>query len=216
MRPGPCAGNFMPDGHTSAAQGRRRTESHVTTMDKKETRAAIRRATSALGTDERRRQSLAVTARLQQIIGGERPAVTALFAPLPDEIDIGALIGTAPGRIVLPRVEPSEDGTARMEFYDFDPAAMARGAFGIDEPQGTVPCRPEEIDLMVVPGMAFTRGGLRLGRGKGYYDRYMSREGFRARRIGVCFIHQLLGTLPAEPHDRPMDEVITAAEQQMP
>ena len=180
-------------------------------MDKREIRTAIRRATAALGAEERARQSLLVTERLRRLIGEERPAVAALFAPLPDEVDIGGLAAEVRCRIVLPRVECSGEA-ALMEFHDFDPAAMARGAFGIDEPQGGAACRPGEIDLMVVPGMAFTRDGLRLGRGKGFYDRYMAREGFRARCIGVCFSHQLLDSLPAEPHDRRVDAVVTAGE----
>ena len=59
-----------------------------------------------------------------------------------------------------------------------------------------------------VPAVAFTRRGERLGRGKGFYDCYLSREGFRAYTVGVCYSHQLLDTLPTEPHDRRVDEVV--------
>ena len=62
--------------------------------------------------------------------------------------------------------------------------------------------------MMVVPGVAFTAAGERMGRGKGYYDRYLSREGFRAYSVGVCFGCQMCEELPTEPHDRRMDEVI--------
>jgi len=68
-------------------------------------------------------------------------------------------------------------------------------------------CLPEMLDLVVVPGVAFTRDGARLGRGRGYYDRYLSRPGLRAFCVGVCFAHQLVDTLPVEPHDRTMDAV---------
>jgi len=172
----------------------------------------MRRAAIALGDAERKRQSGIVTESLRRIIAEERPAVAALFSPLPDEVDISPLLRITDCRVVLPRVADNPDGEPEMEFYDFDPSAMARGAYGIDEPQCDASCPPELIDLMVVPGMAFTRDGARLGRGKGYYDRYIAREGFRARRIGVCFRHQLLPELPAEPHDIPMDAVVTAEE----
>ena len=181
-------------------------------MKKSDIRTAARRASAALHAAERERQSRIAVERLRRIIAEERPAVAALFAPLPDEIDISPLLRTVGCRVVLPRVADGPNGEPEMEFYDFDPAAMTRGAYGIDEPQGEVPCPPERIDLMVVPGMAFTREGTRLGRGKGYYDRYIAREGFRARRIGVCFRHQLLAELPAEPHDRRMDDVVTGEE----
>ena len=194
---------------------RRRAENAETkkrTMKKSDIRTAARRASAALDAAERERQSRIAVERLRRIIAEERPAVAALFAPLPDEIDISPLLRTVGCRVVLPRVADGPNGEPEMEFYDFDPAAMTRGAYGIDEPQGEVPCPPERIDLMVVPGMAFTREGTRLGRGKGYYDRYIAREGFRARRIGVCFRHQLLAELPAEPHDRRMDIVVTGEE----
>ena len=61
---------------------------------------------------------------------------------------------------------------------------------------------------MVVPGVAFSADGVRLGRGKGYYDRYIAREGFRAYTIGVCYDCQMLGQLPCDEHDRRVDSVI--------
>ena len=87
-------------------------------------------------------------------------------------------------------------------------AIMDRSGARHDEPQGATPCPPERIDLIVVPGTAFTRAGARMGRGRGYYDRYLSRPGFHARTVGVCYTHQLLDTLPVEPHDVPLDRVI--------
>ena len=85
---------------------------------------------------------------------------------------------------------------------------MAVGAFGINEPQRGVPVRPEEIDAIVVPGVAFTADGVRMGRGKGFYDRYLSQKGFAALKIGVCYREQLVDDIPAEPHDVAMDVVI--------
>ena len=68
-----------------------------------------------------------------------------------------------------------------MRFYDYDPASMNdSGSFGISEPEATALCRPEEIDFIIVPGVAFTAAGMRLGRGKGFYDKYLSQPGFRA------------------------------------
>lgn len=179
-------------------------------MEKSDIRRDMRRAAAELDAAQRRCQSDIVTERLRLVAARERPAVAALFSPLPDEVDISSLLRTLDCRVVLPRVADGPCGEPEMEFYDFDPEVMGRGAFGIDEPQGGEPCPPEMIDLMIVPGMAFTRDGVRLGRGKGYYDRYIARGGFRARCVGVCFRHQLLPELPAEPHDRRMDEVVTA------
>ena len=95
-----------------------------------------------------------------------------------------------------------------MHFYDYSSDAMASGYFGINEPQGNTPCAPSDIDFMVVPGVAFTADGRRMGRGKGFYDRYLSQEGFRATTVGVCFREQIVDDLPSEPHDRSTNYVI--------
>ena len=96
-----------------------------------------------------------------------------------------------------------------MRFFDYDPATLQPGAFGIDEPgPDAAECLPERIDLVFVPGVAFTAQGERLGRGRGYYDRYLSQPGMQAMKIGVCYAHQLVRTLPSELHDVVMDGVI--------
>ena len=94
--------------------------------------------------------------------------------------------------------------------FDYAPGALRAGAFGIAEPDvDAEPCEPSEIDLIVVPGTAFTQAGARMGRGRGYYDKYLSQPGFRGVKVGVCYAHQLVGELPVEPHDVFMDYVIT-------
>ncbi|WP_295937202.1 5-formyltetrahydrofolate cyclo-ligase [uncultured Alistipes sp.] len=76
-------------------------------------------------------------------------------------------------------------------------------------PSVAAPCDPVDIDLIVVPGVAFTVAGARMGRGRGYYDKYLSQSGLRAVKIGVCYAHQLVPELLVEPHDVFMDCVIT-------
>ena len=108
-------------------------------------------------------------------------------------------------RSVVPRVE----GDA-MRFYRYDPQTLRPGAFGIAEPGPEAQaCDPSEIDLVIVPGTAFTSAGVRCGRGRGYYDKYLAQPGVHAVKVGVCFAHQLVGELPAEPHDVAMDYLIT-------
>lgn len=108
-------------------------------------------------------------------------------------------------RVVLPRVEGDD-----MEFFDYLKESLRCGSFSIMEPHDGVAVQPSEIDLIIVPGVAFTSDGSRIGRGKGYYDRYLSRFGFRAKSIGVGFAHQLLDVIPCEAHDRRLDFIITA------
>ncbi len=90
-------------------------------------------------------------------------------------------------------------------------ADVQRGALGVWEP---VPARApalrtNALTVVLVPGMAFSRSGERLGRGGGYYDRLLHEVGLKARIIGVA-IDSLLGdSLPMEPHDQRVQEIVT-------
>ena len=107
-------------------------------------------------------------------------------------------------RLVLPRID---DGVlVPVE----DSGEFRRGSFGILEPVGE-PVGVEGIDLVIVPGLAFTVEGWRLGHGKAYYDRFLSglrTAGSTAPTVGVCFSEQLVGELPTEAHDVQLDRVL--------
>ncbi|MBU0615096.1 MAG: 5-formyltetrahydrofolate cyclo-ligase [Nanoarchaeota archaeon] len=77
--------------------------------------------------------------------------------------------------------------------------------FGIKEPSFINSI--EKIDLVIVPGLAFDRQGYRLGFGKGYYDKFLSK--LSTKTIGICFDFQILDKLPAEEHDIRIDKIIT-------
>jgi 5-formyltetrahydrofolate cyclo-ligase len=68
---------------------------------------------------------------------------------------------------------------------------------------------PTSVDVVVVPGVAFTRDGHRLGQGGGWYDRFLARTGGGCTTVGVCFAEQVVDTLPVEAHDVPVDVVVT-------
>ena len=106
-------------------------------------------------------------------------------------------------------------------FHLHDPAELEPGAFGILEPKRvlrTLHARyglAEQMDLIVVPGVAFDRLGNRMGQGRGYYDRLLAPLVVRPRcerpeLIGLAFECQLFDALPCESHDVKMDRVITA------
>ena len=176
---------------------------------KKEIRKETKASVLALTAEQKNAQSQTLCERLQALIAERKPRVVALFSPLPDEIDIAPLVDRLECRVVMPRVGDGADGEPDMEFFDYAPQTMASGAYGITEPQAGEPCRVEDIDLMVVPGVAFSADGVRLGRGKGYYDRYLSRKGFRAYCVGVCYACQLRDDVPSEPHDKRVSLVIS-------
>ena len=166
----------------------------------------MRRLNRALDSRQRLRASAAIFSAVERLPEFRAARTVAVFAALPDEPATDEVLArwASTRRVVLPRVE----GDA-MRFYACRPDARVFGAFGILEPQGERPCPAGESDLVVCPGVAFTADGRRLGRGRGYYDRYLGDPAFRGFRVGVCYAHQLVDDLPVEPHDVRMDRVIT-------
>ncbi len=133
-----------------------------------------------------------------------------LFWSLPDEPCTHSLVQKYASRkkILLPVVRGKE-----MELRCFTGLGeMQHGAFGILEPASQpVFADLSQIDLAVVPGVAFDDYGRRLGRGGGYYDRFFSLPETRnIYKLGICFDFQRQKTIPVSPHDKFMDEVLVA------
>lgn len=161
----------------------------------------------AMSKMERNEASRRIFSQVASLAEYARAETVAAFVSLRDEPQTADFLTRVCSgkRLVLPRVEGDT-----MTFRCCRPEELVSGAFGIMEPPPTAGlCDCKDIDLMIVPGTAFTPEGLRLGRGKGYYDRYMSLDGFRAFTVGVCFGCALAETLPAERHDRRVDMVIS-------
>lgn len=84
---------------------------------------------------------------------------------------------------------------------------MIKGSYNIDEPSGDTFTDLISIDLAIIPGVSFDRNGNRLGRGKGYYDRFLKK--LNTFKIGICFNFQLSQEIPKDEFDVSMDEVWT-------
>ena len=130
-----------------------------------------------------------------------------LYNALSDEVPTQALMDqlVAQGKtVLLPCVINDTD----MELRRYTgPQDLQTGSFGILEPTGELFTDYDTIDVAIVPGMAFDAEGHRLGRGKGYYDRFLSRVP-HLYKIGLCFSWQLVDHVPYDEHDIKMDEVI--------
>lgn len=174
--------------------------------DKRKIRQVVRAEIAKLSAEDKHTLSSQIFSKIGELDEVEQASVVALFISLADEPETAEFIEELlhkKKRIVIPRIEGNE-----MNFYDIS-EGVAKGAFGIMEPIATTLINPSEIDVMIVPGVAFTRSGTRLGRGKGFYDKYLSRNGFRAKTIGVGYPCQMVVELPTEPHDKQLDLIVT-------
>lgn len=127
-----------------------------------------------------------------------------MYHSLPDELSTLEFIDKwhTRKRFFLPRVHG-----VNLEVLPYDRSRLEYGAFHIEEPQGDDIEPIENIELIVVPGVAYDRNGNRVGRGKGYYDRLLANS--RATKVGVGYDFQLVDEIDAEPHDVTVDIVIT-------
>ena len=146
---------------------------------------------------------------MERVRGLLRHASTIVaYYSLDDEVNTHGLIDEllADGKTVyLPRVVNDEE-MVLCRYTGAD--SLRKGAFGIMEPVGSSMSCHEKIDAVLVPGVAFDAQGHRLGRGRGYYDRFLSALPCpRPQLIGVCFDFQKVGFVPTEICDIPVDTV---------
>jgi 5-formyltetrahydrofolate cyclo-ligase len=176
---------------------------------KRALRSELIAARARMTQDERRTGSLAIAERLDDLPAFREARLVAVYAPLGTEVDASGIARRAASRgqrVVFPRTVP---GDRRLAFAECDAGALVRGPLGALEPPAGAP----ELDLgdiqcVVMPGVAFSEDGLRLGRGGGYYDATLARMP-RAVRIGLAFDRQIVPALPREPHDAQLDAVVS-------
>ena len=131
----------------------------------------------------------------------------AYYSPLRPE----PLTGLLPGELEGRRLCIPATGSDELVFRESSGADLVPGPFrGLFEPPPSQPKIPvEQIDLFVIPGLSFDRRGIRLGRGKGYYDRALALARSDAVMVGVCFAECFVEMLPSEEQDVPMHVIVT-------
>lgn len=174
-------------------------------MRKAELRQLIRERKRQFTPQQLEELSLAVSS-LMKLPRIQQAKTIMLYHPLPDEVSTLPLLEQWHDKtLLLPRVIDDE----HMELRRYSgPADLQQGAFGIMEPCGELFTDYQQIDVAIVPGMAFDDQGNRLGRGRGYYDRFLSRVPY-IYKIGLCFRFQLVDELPNSENDIRMDLVIS-------
>lgn len=183
--------------------------------DLAERKKALRREIAALrhrlSPELRRSRSAVIQQRLLELPVWRAAGTVALYAPLSDEVEVDRLWreGVAAGkRVLFPEIR--EGRVLGFRRADAPHELEVTGRFGIATATGPeVPV--SEIELFVVPGVAFDRAGNRLGRGGGFYDATLVLAP-TAERIGLAFSFQLVDQVPCAPLDVRMHRVITDAE----
>ena len=176
-------------------------------IQKKELRKEIRERKRDIPVEELREMSRLACERLLADKRLGDASTVMMYYPLGDEVDVAPVIELLAENgktVVLPQVTGETSMVVRRYSGKAD---LQEGAFGIMEPCGELFTDYEAIDVAIIPGMAFDRHGNRLGRGKGYYDRFLPLLPTRVYKIGVCFPFQLLDNIPTEEHDIKMDVV---------
>ncbi len=130
-------------------------------------------------------------------------AALLVFSPMPGEVDLSPL--RHEGRVLMTRTPPS----GPLTVHDAD-AARELHPWGYSQPVAGAPAvDPAEIDVVLVPGVAFSVTGARLGHGKGYYDRLLAALRPESERVGVTFDALVVPELPTAAHDIAMTHLAT-------
>jgi 5-formyltetrahydrofolate cyclo-ligase len=187
-------------------------------MNKGEMRSAMKKLLGGIAETDLRKRSARIARRLERTQAWKRSGTLLCFLSMPHEMDTTSVITSARAQgktVAVPRIEGND-----ICFVVMPPDAgpLSRDRWGIPEPDSAWPlldlARAGDV-LVAVPGLAFDRQGNRLGRGKGYFDRFLA----GARRIaksvtalGVCFSEQLVGAVPHGDSDQPLDGAVTERE----
>ena len=141
-----------------------------------------------------------------------RASTIMLYMPIPGEVDLtpAALWCFRKGKTVaVPTVDWKRRDMRLVEVTTFDDEFMEVDERGIRTPREGRPLPADLVDVIVVPGRAFDIEGRRLGRGGGFYDRFLDRFAHRPALVGLALDAQIVEVVPAEAHDIPMDFVVT-------
>ena len=172
---------------------------------KAELRKKILQEMKTLSQEQKQAMDQALTERFLNHPVYQEAKVIATYLSFPHEFQTQGLIDQAlkgGKKVLIPKTYPK----GRMEFVVYHPQQLAKTSFGLLEPQGDLEVvEPYQIDLIHVPGLAFTTEGYRIGYGGGYYDRYLEHfAGHTMSTIYPCQVQEF----NSENHDIPVQEVL--------
>lgn len=184
-------------------------------MNTLEQKAGLRRELmarrDALG--DREQRSAAIAAAVVSLPAFAAAAAIHCFLPMRSEVDTRPIVAAAlaAGKAVaVPTMAPGAREMSHSWIESLDESAFSRGALGTLLPLHPRPAAPGDWQLTVVPLLGFDRVGYRLGYGKGHYDKLLAL--LSCPSVGVAFADLEVPDLPREPHDIPLDLIVTERE----
>lgn len=183
----------------------------------KEDREALRQkilgARDGLSDKVRQAKSISVMQNFWTLLGMQQWSTLFIYVNFRSEVETLELIKKCINRDIRVAVPLVEASAVRMiPLLIKDPEQdLVPGYYNIPEPdpKKSLPLNAGEIDAAVIPGSVFDIHGGRLGYGGGYYDRFLLNDAPQAKRIGLAFELQVVDNVPLEPHDQPLDILIT-------
>lgn len=173
-------------------------------MKKEDIRLSVKTQKALLSAQEKADAAAAAFAVLEKHAAFLMAQNILMYHSLPDELSTLDFIDKwhTRKRFFLPRVNG-----VNLDILPYDQSTLRLGAFHIEEPQGDDTTDISQIEMVVVPAIAYDRRGNRVGRGKGYYDRLLATT--KALKVGIAYDFQVVDDIDAEPHDVKVDIVIT-------
>ena len=188
-------------------------DDHQLAKAKAAQRTACREAVAAMSTKERAAASNSICSQLLELLDVVKPGTVMGYMPLEDEPDILPVLEEVLARgsvLCLPRI--TGPGTmSATPVASLQQGDLVKGTHGISTPAGDESLSPAALDMILVPGLGFDAECNRLGRGGGYYDRFLEGVGSNALMIGCCFGCQLVDTIETGPGDVRLSKIIMSS-----
>lgn len=179
--------------------------------EKNALRQQLRQVLRSLSPEQRRIKSQAACRQLIQSPEFAAAKVIMLYLSMSQEVDTAAIALRAwqEGKTVaVPKVFMSDRSMLPVEIQSLD-TGMRTTPVGVREPEVGQPIPIDFIDLVLVPGLGFSPTGQRIGRGGGFYDRFLAQPTFMGTTCGLAFEEQVLESLPMLPHDQHLNMLVT-------